>query len=350
MEFGWSHATIGSAMSINMTLFGLMSPFAAALMDRFGIRPVVTVALLLVAAGSGLTVFMTSSWQLLLLLGRAGRHRHRLDVDGLRRDRLDALVRRPARTGQRRPDRGQRDRPADLPAGGRGADRPPRLAAGFGDRRGGRARRRPAGAAADARPPARPRPAGLRRTPEPSPARRVRRAPGSSARAGARALAGAVPDGRSSGCSRQLRDLRRDHERPDRHALHPGRDRPRHARHHRRRPAGAGRGVRRRPARSRPAGSPTVTTRACCCSVYYAGTRRCRCSRCRRCSLRTPTPSTWVFILFYGLDWVATVPPTVALCRRYFADAAPIVFGWVFAAHQLGRCRGGVRRRATSAT
>jgi len=69
MDFGWSHATIGSAMSINMTLFGLMSPFAAALMDKFGIRPVVTVALLLVAAGSGLTVFMTSSWQLLLLWG-----------------------------------------------------------------------------------------------------------------------------------------------------------------------------------------------------------------------------------------------------------------------------------------
>ena len=43
-----------------------------------------------------------------------------------------------------------------------------------------------------------------------------------------------------------------------------------------------------------------------------------------------------MFILFYGLDWVATVPPTVALCRRYFARAGPIVFGWVFAAHQLG--------------
>jgi predicted MFS family arabinose efflux permease len=55
-------------------------------------------------------------------------------------------------------------------------------------------------------------------------------------------------------------------------------------------------------------------------------------------SLLSPrsTPSTWVFILFYGLDWVATVPPTVALCRRYFAANAPIVFGWVFAAHQLG--------------
>ena len=29
-------------------------------------------------------------------------------------------------------------------------------------------------------------------------------------------------------------------------------------------------------------------------------------------------PGMWVFIVFYGLDWVATVPPTVALCRRHF--------------------------------
>jgi predicted MFS family arabinose efflux permease len=56
-------------------------------------------------------------------------------------------------------------------------------------------------------------------------------------------------------------------------------------------------------------------------------------------SLLTPhtTPSTWVFILFYGLDWVATVPPTVALCRKYYGvSTGPIVFGWVFASHQVG--------------
>ena len=47
-------------------------------------------------------------------------------------------------------------------------------------------------------------------------------------------------------------------------------------------------------------------------------------------------PSTWVFIVFYGLDWVATVPPTIVLCRDYFGARAPVVFGWVFAAHQLG--------------
>jgi predicted MFS family arabinose efflux permease len=43
-----------------------------------------------------------------------------------------------------------------------------------------------------------------------------------------------------------------------------------------------------------------------------------------------------VFILFYGLDWVATVPPTVTLCREYFPASGPVVFGWVFASHQIG--------------
>jgi predicted MFS family arabinose efflux permease len=47
-------------------------------------------------------------------------------------------------------------------------------------------------------------------------------------------------------------------------------------------------------------------------------------------------PSMVVFILFYGLDWVATVPPTVALCREYFGDRGAVVFGWVFASHQFG--------------
>jgi predicted MFS family arabinose efflux permease len=47
-------------------------------------------------------------------------------------------------------------------------------------------------------------------------------------------------------------------------------------------------------------------------------------------------PTMLVFILFYGLDWVATVPPTVALCREYYGTSGPIVFGWVFGAHQFG--------------
>ena len=57
------------------------------------------------------------------------------------------------------------------------------------------------------------------------------------------------------------------------------------------------------------------------------------------------------FIVFYGLDWVATVPPTLALCREHFGARAPVVFGWVFASHQLGSAvaafGGGVIRDVT---
>jgi len=47
-------------------------------------------------------------------------------------------------------------------------------------------------------------------------------------------------------------------------------------------------------------------------------------------------PTMLVFIVFYGLDWVATIPPTMALCRAHFGASAPVVFGWVFASHQVG--------------
>ena len=43
------------------------------------------------------------------------------------------------------------------------------------------------------------------------------------------------------------------------------------------------------------------------------------------------------FVVLYGLDWVATVPPTVALCRESFGlERAGVVFGWVYAAHMIG--------------
>ena len=48
-------------------------------------------------------------------------------------------------------------------------------------------------------------------------------------------------------------------------------------------------------------------------------------------------PSTLVFVIFYGLDWVATVPPTIMLCRAVLGPSrASVVYGWVFAAHQIG--------------
>ncbi|MFE1438168.1 MFS transporter [Streptomyces sp. NPDC058739] len=68
-EFGWSRGTVGAAVSVNLALYGLTAPFAAALMDRFGIRRVVAAALTVIALGSGLTVWMTAPWQLLLCWG-----------------------------------------------------------------------------------------------------------------------------------------------------------------------------------------------------------------------------------------------------------------------------------------
>nr|WP_223188948.1 MFS transporter [Streptomyces sp. TRM68416] len=68
-DFGWSRGTIGAAVSINLALYGLTAPFAAALMDRFGIRRVVAVALTMIAVGAGLTVWMTAAWQLMLYWG-----------------------------------------------------------------------------------------------------------------------------------------------------------------------------------------------------------------------------------------------------------------------------------------
>ncbi|CAM5284427.1 hypothetical protein STENM327S_02660 [Streptomyces tendae] len=47
-------------------------------------------------------------------------------------------------------------------------------------------------------------------------------------------------------------------------------------------------------------------------------------------------PPMLFFIVFYGLDWVATVPPTLALCREHYGDDSAIVFGWVLASHQVG--------------
>jgi MFS family permease len=68
-EFGWSRGTLSLAVGVNLVLFGLTAPFAAALMDRFGIRRVTTCALLLISLGSGLSIFVRESWQLLLTWG-----------------------------------------------------------------------------------------------------------------------------------------------------------------------------------------------------------------------------------------------------------------------------------------
>src|SRR5213082_883249 len=68
-EFGWNRAIISFAVFINLILFGLTGPFAAALMNRFGIRTVTVGALVTVASGALLTTVMTAPWQLYLLWG-----------------------------------------------------------------------------------------------------------------------------------------------------------------------------------------------------------------------------------------------------------------------------------------
>ncbi|MFD5210665.1 MFS transporter [Streptomyces anulatus] len=68
-EYAWERGQIALAASVNMVLFGLTAPFAAALMDRIGARRVVMGALLLVAAGALLTGVMTRPWQLVAYWG-----------------------------------------------------------------------------------------------------------------------------------------------------------------------------------------------------------------------------------------------------------------------------------------
>ena len=63
-EFGWNRALISGAVSVNLVLYGLIGPFAAAIMQRFGIRRTIMVALAVMATGVALTNLMQSPWQL----------------------------------------------------------------------------------------------------------------------------------------------------------------------------------------------------------------------------------------------------------------------------------------------
>ena len=68
-EFGWTTAEISSALSIRLVLFGVMAPFAAALLNRFGLRNVTLSALLTVATALVISLAMTKLWQLMVLWG-----------------------------------------------------------------------------------------------------------------------------------------------------------------------------------------------------------------------------------------------------------------------------------------
>ncbi|WP_397448240.1 MFS transporter [Pseudomonas sp. NA-150] len=68
-EFGWQTADISSALAIRFALYGLMGPFAAAFMNHFGMRKVVIIALIVVMSGIGASMFMQQFWQLVMLWG-----------------------------------------------------------------------------------------------------------------------------------------------------------------------------------------------------------------------------------------------------------------------------------------
>lgn len=68
-EFGWSAATIGIAIAINIFLYGMIGPFAVAIIERFGLRASVCGALLILAVGTSATSLMQAPWQMMLLWG-----------------------------------------------------------------------------------------------------------------------------------------------------------------------------------------------------------------------------------------------------------------------------------------
>ncbi|HTH74940.1 MAG TPA: MFS transporter [Trinickia sp.] len=68
-QFGWSRATISLAISVNIALYGLTGPFAAASMQRFGVRPTLMTALVVMGGGVALSSMMTAPWQMILIWG-----------------------------------------------------------------------------------------------------------------------------------------------------------------------------------------------------------------------------------------------------------------------------------------
>src|SRR5882724_1658854 len=68
-EFGWQAAEISTALALRLALFGLLGPFAAAFMNRFGLRVMMLIALAIVATGLLASLAMDKVWQLVFLWG-----------------------------------------------------------------------------------------------------------------------------------------------------------------------------------------------------------------------------------------------------------------------------------------
>ena len=328
-EFGWSHGTVGLAMSVNMTLFGLTAPFAAALMDRFGVRPVLSCALVLIASGSALSVFMTTSWQLVLLWGvLVGIGTGSISMGFVatvatrwfeqKRGLVTGVLTAASATGQL----------IFLP-----------IIAEVTTSHGWRWASLIVAAAALSVVPLvlvflrnYPRDVGLTaygattEIPDQVPMGSFRAA-FDGLRIGARVPAFWLLAGSFAICGMTTNGLIGTHFIPaaNDHGM----------------PTTVAAGLLATIGILDVAGtifSGWLTDRVdprLLLVVYYTGRGI---SLLLLPALLSPhaEPSTWVFVVFYGLDWVATVPPTIVLCRYYFGARTPVVFGWVFASHQLG--------------
>ncbi|WP_082931497.1 MFS transporter [Mycolicibacterium setense] len=329
-EFGWTHGTVGLAMSVNMMLYGLTAPFAAALMDRFGVRPVLTVSLLLIATGSAGSIAMTASWQLVLLWGvLVGIGTGSISMGFVaiiatrwfeqRRGLVTGVLTAASATGQL----------LFLP-----------VVAAVTTAHGWRWAALIVAAASLAVVPLvalfmRNRPADLGLAPygatelapyTPAPAGGFKTA-FDGLRIGARTRVFWLLAGSFAICGMTTNGLIGTHFIPaaNDHGM----------------PTTVAAGLLATIGILDVAGtvfSGWLTDRVdprLLLLVYYAGRGL---SLLLLPSLLSPhaEPSTWVFVIFYGLDWVATVPPTIVLCRDYFGDRSPVVFGWVFASHQVG--------------
>ena len=330
MEFGWSHGVVGLAMSVNMMLFGLTAPFAAALMDRFGVRPVLTTALTLIAAGSALSVTMTASWQLVLLWGvLVGIGTGSISMGFVatvatrwfeaRRGLVTGVLTAASATGQliflpivAQVTTHHGWRWASLIVAAAALSVVPLVAVFM--------RNYPQDKGLTAY--------GATGAAEPAVV------PASSFRAafdgllmGAKVPAFWLLAGSFAICGMTTNGLIGTHFIPaaNDHGM----------------PTTVAAGLLATIGILDVAGtvfSGWLTDRVdprVLLVVYYTGRGV---SLLLLPSLLSPSaePSTWVFIIFYGLDWVATVPPTIVLCRNYFGTSSPVVFGWVFASHQVG--------------
>jgi predicted MFS family arabinose efflux permease len=329
-EFGWSHGTISSAVSVNLVLYGVISPFAAALMERLGMRKVVAGALTLVAAGAGLTVVMTASWQLILFWGifvGVGTGSMAMAFVATvtsrwfvkRRGLVSGILTAAGATGQLiflpvvaalSTDIGWRA--ASLVIAGVALLVVPVVLIFLRDhpRDVGTIAY---GAEVDEDPP----------PPGKGAARRALSVLGSAMRSGTFWLLA----GGFAICGASTNGLVGTHFVP--------------AAHDHGVPVTTAAGLLALVGIFDVAGtifSGWLTDRVdprWLLGAYYA-LRGASLLLLPHLFAATVEPPMWAFIIFYGLDWVATVPPTVALCRDRFGLSGPIVFGWVFASHQLG--------------